>query len=58
MSQWFELYKGDPKTLLARLKVLKAAGATGILFNQTGAAANYIISYTYSSQIATTQPQT
>jgi hypothetical protein len=43
MTQSFELFKGDPKSLLTRLNALKAGGATIVQVMLTTNAAEYII---------------
>lgn len=58
MVQWFEVWKGTPKDLRLRMLALKTAGATLVSAILTGAAANYLISYTFTSQITPAQPQT
>jgi hypothetical protein len=43
MTQSFEIFKGDPASLVARLNVLKAGGATIVQVMLTTAAAQYLI---------------
>lgn len=43
MTQTFEIFKGDPAGLVARLNALKAGGAEIVQVVLTTAAANYLI---------------
>ena len=56
-EQFFEVFKGDPKSLKGRLDDMKAAGALAIMVNQTSASACYLISYDAPLLVAPAQPQ-
>jgi hypothetical protein len=43
MIQTFEIFKGDPAGLVAKLNALKASGSTIVQVMLTTAAANYLI---------------
>ena len=58
MTQFFEVFSGDPKTLSLRLYALKTAGATLISYQTTSVNASFVITYTAAGLIAPAQPQT
>lgn len=51
MTQWFEIFKGAPDDLVARLFAIKAGGGTAVTAMLTTASANYLITYTAAAAV-------